>query len=534
MASPEREPQSNEDRAHLRQQLLLQRLLLTTLRRRPRLIPLLVAGLIGAHVLLPSLGRGGGGNPELPVLLAFGHLDHAIRAGQWWRLLSSWVPHQGLYHLLGNVVCLLVLGRPVEAAWGPARTWLICLAAGLAGSLLALNAQTPVMVGASGVVMGLCGATIALGLRLWPRLTRPLRTALVLLPGLFLALRLTLDALYSDAEHLNPYAHQGGALAGLALGLWLEPRLPGLAQHRLDRRWTRLAVALSSLVFAIALGQALAHLRHPVRLPTVLTQEATVAGQPLALPARLQRGLLSRGQCVGEATNVDWALQTGRTVCFPLEPFGMLLLDRRDHVLTMDANDLAALRAADQTGRFVQSEPGVMLYPLGEHLLWLLQAPEPALRWHASALIPLLPPPGSAVVRALPLAGQWLLPWQVALALAVDSPLPLAIDLGDGVQLLLGRTRALQDPRGRDAVPLALAGRAQAFQRIQPGAMVYPLGADRLAVLLGPDSRLDDFGARLVPNLPPPVLLPSPPLAVWLNWLSASLGLPELPTATAK
>ncbi len=533
MASPEREPQDHEDPAYLRQQLLLQHLLVKTLRRRPRLIPLLVAGLVAAALLLPSLGRGGAAHPELPVLLAFGHLDHAIRAGQWWRLLSSWVPHWGVMHLIGNVVFLLVLGRPVEAAWGPARTWLICLASGLAGSLLALNAETPVMVGASGVVMGLCGATLALGLRLWPRLTGPLRTALVVLPAAFLLMRLTLDGLFAEAEHLNPYAHQGGAVAGLALGLWLEPRLPGLAHNRLHRRWTRLAVALSSLVFAVALGQALAHLRHPVRLPSVLTQEVLVGGQKLVLPAQLQRGLLSRRQCVGDNTNVDWALANGRTVCFPLEPFGMLLLDRRDHLLTLDATDLAALRAADQTGRLVQSEPGVMLYPLGEHLLWLLQAPEPALRWHASALIPLLPPPGSAVVRAPPLAGQWLLPWRIALALAVDLPLPVAIDLGDGVQLLLGRTRALQDPRGRDAVPLAMAGRAHAFQHIQPGAMVYPLGADRLAVLLGPDARLDEFSARLVPQLPPPVVLPSPPLGVWLNWLGAPLGLPELPSPTA-
>ena len=280
-------------------------------------------------------------------------------------------------------------------------------------------------------------------------------------------------------------------------------------------------------MFAVALGQALGHLRHPVRLPSVHTREVLVAGHTLALTAGLRRGLLTRGACVGEATNVEWALANGRTVCFPLEPFGVLLLDHRDHLLSMDATDVAALRAADQTGRFVQSEPGIMLYPLGEDLMWVLEAPEPALRWHASALIPLLPPPGSALVRAPPLSGRWLLPWQVALALAVDPPLPQALDLGDGVQLLLGRAQALQDPHGRDTVPLAMAGRMQHFVRILPGVMLLPLPAERLAVLLGPDSRLDDFSARLQPILPPAFVLPSPSLSAWLAWLAMPLQQPR-------
>ncbi len=530
MALPDGDSPSNDDRAYQRQQILFHHLLLRTLRRKPRLIPLLVAGLIAAQFLLPSLGRDGSEHAALRVIVAFGHLDEAIRAGQWWRLCSSWIVHQGGFHLIGNVLFMLVLGRPVEAVWGPGRTWLICLAAGLTGSLLALHAHTPIMVGASGVVMGLCGATIALGIRLWSRLTGPLRTALVFVPGVFLIMRLTFDGLSGDVEHLNPYAHQGGALAGFVLGLWLQPDLPGIEGERLPRRWTRLAVALTSFFFAVAIGQALGHLRHPVRLPSVLTQEVTVSGQNLVLPAQLRRGLLSRGQCVGEHTSIEWALETGRTVCFPLEPFGLLLLDRRDHLLTVDTNDLAAMRAADQTGRFVQSEPGIMLYPLGERLLWVLQAPDGALRWHASALLPLLPPPGSAIVRAPPLSGHWLLPWSIALALVVEQPLPHALDLGDGVQLLIGDTQALQDPTGRDAIPLSVAGRSRHFARIQSGVMVYPLPAGRVAVLLGPDSRLDDFAIRLESVLPPTLVLLPPPFSAWVNWLGVPFGLPRLAT----
>ena len=149
-------------------------------------------------------------------------------------------------------------------------------------------------------------------------------------------------------------------------------------------------------------------------------------------------------------------------------------------------------------------------------------------------MIPLLPPPGSAQVRSPPLAGLWLLPWQVALALAVDMPLPRVLDLGDGVQLLLGRARTLVDPQGRDAVPLAIASQSRQFVRIQPGAMVYPLPADRLAVLLGPDGRLDDFAAHVLLYLPPSAVLPQPPLSAWLNWLATPLGQLQPATSTAK
>jgi len=83
-------------------------------------------------------------------------------------------------------------------------------------------------------------------------------------------------------------------------------------------------------------------------------------------------------------------------------------------------------------------------------------------------------------------------------------------------------------------IGVALAGRTGQFVRLQPGVMVYPLEADRLAVLLGPDSRLDDFAARLQPHMPPPLRLPSPTPAVWFTWLTAPLGLPSFASPSAE
>lgn len=503
------------------EQRLLQTVLLKTLRRPPRLIPLWIGLLCAAQLTLPLFGPPSPEDPLLPTILAFGHVDFAIRDGQWWRLISSWLIHRNLWHLLGNVVGLLFLVRPVEAAWGPMRTWLICFAAGLAGALAALNAHTPVLIGVSGVVLGLCGATMALGIRLWPRLAPPLRTVLVFLPALFLLLRLSFDAWFADVEHLNPYAHQGGALAGLALGMWLQPQLP-IFQDNLRPsmpRVVQILTVLTGLVLALSIGLGLRELRRPLRFPTVPTATWTIDGQLLKIPAEALPGRWEQGACVGQPVDPNWALRSGRTLCFSLQPWAALLLDRRSRILTMDAGDLIALRAANATGRFVQREPRVMVYPLGENLMWALVAPDVVLRAHERSLRTLLPPAGVAVVRETALAGQWLLPLEIPLALTDPGPLPRAVDLGSGVQLLIGLPSTLLDPQDRDALPLALASHEREFVRSQPGVMLLPLAPNRVAVLIGPDSRLDEFARQLLPHLPPPLSLPDLPFSPWMTRL---------------
>ena len=513
---------------------LFQAILLRSLRRRPRFVPLAVAALVAAQVALPVLGPQCPEEPLLPTILAFGHMDSALAQGQVWRLVTSWLVHRGMEHLLGNLLFLLVLGRLVEAAYGAQRTWLIAFASGLGGALLAWHAHVPVLVGASGAVMGLCAATLALGLRTWPRLTPALRTALVYGPAVFLVMRVSADLIAGELTHTQPSAHIGGALVGLLLGAVLTPLWPtGEPDPPTARPWLVTAATIAAILVLIAsTGAGLRTLHRPLKFPLLHTTLATVDTHPLVLPANVPVGLWTGGHCAGESTDVTWAMRTHRTLCFPLAPFGMLLLDRRDHLLTLDANDYAALRAADQSGRFVQSEPGVMVYPLGEHLMWLLLGPDLLLAPHARSLADVLPPPGSATVRLPPLSGQPFLPWALALAFTDTDDHTHPLDLGDGVQWLSGPRALLLDPHGRDDTPLALAAHQGQFVRSQPGVALYPLSASHVAVIVGPDTRLDDFAARLRPLLPPPADVPVPPPAAWLEHLLRPLHLPDATTAT--
>jgi rhomboid protease GluP len=101
-------------------------------------------------------------------------LAPSIRAGQWWRLVSSLFLHYGPLHLIMNMVALALLGPFVEFALGHRRYLFLYFIAGIGSmgvvlSLASHHAEAQLMVGASGCVMGLVGATMALMLRGWIR-----------------------------------------------------------------------------------------------------------------------------------------------------------------------------------------------------------------------------------------------------------------------------------------------------------------------------------------------------------------------------
>ncbi len=87
-----------------------------------------------------------------------------VDSGEIWRLFTVALVHGGLTHLFFNMFSLLVLGNPIEEAFGKARFLVIFFTSLLTGSLASiyLNSYPHVSVGASGAVFGLFGAFIAL------------------------------------------------------------------------------------------------------------------------------------------------------------------------------------------------------------------------------------------------------------------------------------------------------------------------------------------------------------------------------------
>ena len=151
----------------------------------------------------------------------------AVQDGQWWRIITPLFLHCGALHLTMNVLGLWILGPYVEFALGFWRFLLVYLVAGIGSSvmvfLLSLGANEPtLMVGASGCVMGLVGATGALMLRGWLR-----EKAIVAKRRLVAVLLIVAMQTVSDyiVPHVSMTAHLSGAIIGFAatIVLWAIP-----------------------------------------------------------------------------------------------------------------------------------------------------------------------------------------------------------------------------------------------------------------------------------------------------------------------
>jgi membrane associated rhomboid family serine protease len=75
---------------------------------------------------------------------------------EWWRLLTCCFLHFGLLHIAVNMYALYVLGKSLEALWGPGRFLILYLLSGIGASATAmLYDPGPSVVGASGAIWGL-------------------------------------------------------------------------------------------------------------------------------------------------------------------------------------------------------------------------------------------------------------------------------------------------------------------------------------------------------------------------------------------
>ncbi len=90
---------------------------------------------------------------------------HGTACGEWYRLLSVALTHGGIFHLGFNMYALMVLGNPIEAAFGKEKFLAIFFLSLLSGSLVSnyLAPANQPSVGASGAVFGLFGAMAIVG-----------------------------------------------------------------------------------------------------------------------------------------------------------------------------------------------------------------------------------------------------------------------------------------------------------------------------------------------------------------------------------
>jgi rhomboid protease GluP len=181
--------------------------------------------LIALNVMMFAVEVYFGGASNEMVLYRLGAMyGPAVRAGEWWRLVAPLFLHFGPVHLIMNMLGLWVLGPFVEFAIGLRRFFFVYLLAGVgsAAAVMELAKSNELMVGASGCIMGLVGATGALMLRGWLRhkaLAAKKRLGAVVL------IVVTQTIFDSMVPQVSMTAHLSGVVIGFAATMILRDRL---------------------------------------------------------------------------------------------------------------------------------------------------------------------------------------------------------------------------------------------------------------------------------------------------------------------
>ena len=106
--------------------------------------------------------------PSIEIHLVLPNLDYLRATNEWYRLFTVSLVHAGLMHLGFNMYSLMVLGNPIEAAFGKNKMLIIFFFSLLTGSLTSSYFASPTSysVGASGAIFGLFGALAIVGKRI--------------------------------------------------------------------------------------------------------------------------------------------------------------------------------------------------------------------------------------------------------------------------------------------------------------------------------------------------------------------------------
>lgn len=205
-----------------------------------------------------------GPTPEQLIHWGADYGPYVLALGQWWRLITAMFVHIGIVHIATNMWCLWNLGLLGEPLLGPFGLIATYLLTGFAGDLLSVavhpglqpGSQGIVGAGASGAIFGIAGVLILL-----------LKSPLLPLPKLevsrlrrsviwFAVFNFVIDGgiwVASTSLHIDNMAHLGGFLSGLALGVFLVPRI-GAPRALFLRRRTLATAGMAFLLLLFAFG----------------------------------------------------------------------------------------------------------------------------------------------------------------------------------------------------------------------------------------------------------------------------------------
>nr|AIY60651.1 rhomboid protein Hedne27922 [Hedera nepalensis] len=153
--------------------------------------------------------------PSSSALEKVGALDvsKVVDKHQGWRLITCMWLHGGVFHLLANMLSLVVIGIRLEQEFGFVRIGLLYVISGFGGSLLsALFIQSNISVGASGALFGLLGGMLSELITNWTIYANKVAALVTLV--IIIAVNLAVGIL----PNVDNFAHLGGFISGFLLG----------------------------------------------------------------------------------------------------------------------------------------------------------------------------------------------------------------------------------------------------------------------------------------------------------------------------
>ena len=224
---------------------------------------LLVANLLmfGVEWLaITAEGRGGG----LSILGSMGGLS-TFRLGasygpaifyghQWYRLITAMFLHGGLIHIGFNMMSLMNLGPALEELYGSSRYFFLYVVSGALGFLLSA-ATGHFSVGASGGLLGIVGAMIAVTSKRGGVYMRELRSRLVT----SVVILFVLGAMPGIA--IDNWAHGAGFVAGFVLGKVFPDRQP---MNPRERQVAAVLGWIAGLAVIASFALMILHYRDPI------------------------------------------------------------------------------------------------------------------------------------------------------------------------------------------------------------------------------------------------------------------------------
>ncbi|MFS8564080.1 MAG: rhomboid family intramembrane serine protease [Rhabdochlamydiaceae bacterium] len=169
---------------------------------------------------------------DLPPDVLFGK----IRQGEFWRLFTPCLMHNGLFHILFNMCWVWVLGRQIEDRIGRLKMIAVILITGILPNIAQYLMGGPNFEGFSGVVVGMVGF-IWMRQKIAPWEGYPLQRSVILFITIFVFAMLGLEVLSFILQYLGvvelvlPIANTAHIVGGL-VGI-LCARLPVFARGKI-------------------------------------------------------------------------------------------------------------------------------------------------------------------------------------------------------------------------------------------------------------------------------------------------------------